>query len=678
MGFFIQPQPHAAIPWSPQFAQQFRERRGYELAPLLPALFAEAGPRTQRVRCDFWSLVGELVSTAYFQQIQTWCHQHKMASTGHLLWEEQLAAHVPYYGDFFACARFLDIPGIDCLTSYPPSVQWHIAKMIGSIAHLYGHEKTMSETSDFSQRYRAADDKRPVDPVPPEWIRGTNNLLYLAGINTTTSYYGWQDLDTPQQRAMNDYIGRLGVMLTGGRHVCDLGMLYPIHTLWAHHIPATGGATASPEATAVDEAFRDLSRRLFAAQRDFDYLDAGSVDRAETRDGALRIANTDYRVLLLPRVEVLPQKTAEKMAELFRHGGTVIAVGTIPRASTQDFPSEAVTRLATEVFGQEAATDPARVDALSVHHGSGGGTGIYLPPSSEVLLPNVLDAVLGPDFRSSASKSPLRYTHQQHEGRQVYFVINDSPEPAKERLTVCAGGAAELWRPLTGERSPWSVVPDSGGFSAGEVSFAPYEGLFLLLAEGKPRPRRAGPAELRAHTEITSLEQIAGRTVAPVARGPEHVTSTVGLDQAVRHNGRASQRIAATLAKTDTNSWCFPSFEYDKPLDLSPYQQLRFWSYVPPGQTSTNARLLVMLHEASGADYLLEAGRALNAPGWQQSRLWLTDFNLAGWTKDANGKLDLNQIAAVRIGWGGYFGQAGEQIVFHLGEVELAKVEVGK
>jgi len=44
----------------------------------------------------------------------------------------------------------------------------------------------------------------------------------------------------------------------------------------------------------------------------------------------------------------------------------------------------------------------------------------------------------------------------------------------------------------------------------------------------------------------------------------------------------------------------------------------------------------------------------------------LNRFKLAGWSRDANARLDRSQITEIRIGWGGYFGTEGEQVVFGL------------
>ncbi|MCB1128162.1 MAG: hypothetical protein KDM81_16835, partial [Verrucomicrobiae bacterium] len=86
MSMFFQRMPWRPLPWSAELPAEFRRRRGYDLAPLLPdLLLAEAGPDAARHRHDFWQTIGELVSENYFGQIETACRTLGLPSGGHLL-----------------------------------------------------------------------------------------------------------------------------------------------------------------------------------------------------------------------------------------------------------------------------------------------------------------------------------------------------------------------------------------------------------------------------------------------------------------------------------------------------------------------------------------------------------------------------------------------------------------
>jgi hypothetical protein len=448
MSVFLRPQPHPVVPWSPDLPARFREQTGRDLIPLLPALFADAGPESQRARCEFWRVVGEMVSDAYFGQIQNWCRAHGIASTGHLLWEEDLAYHVGFYGNFYRCVERLDIPGIDCLTSKPATVPFHIAKLISSIAHLHGCSKTMTETSDHIQHYRPPGDTRPREPVSAAEIRGTCNLLYVCGINTTTSYYSWEGLTVEEQRAVNQYVGRLGVMLTGGTHVCDVAVLYPTESLWAHFVPAPSGATNSPELAAIDRTYREVSSVLFRSQLDYVYLDSSALRLAKLSGNRLDVADERYRVLVLPRVDTLPLDVYQKVAEFWRGGGIVIAVGSLPQNTPSEFPGEEMLRLTKELFGD--AGEPKQGD-LPVNRNARGGASVFLPSGQEPSVSTTIRSLLDSDCTVSTPGSPLRYVHRRFAGREIYFFINDSASEIEEEVTLRSAGTLELWNPNTGD-----------------------------------------------------------------------------------------------------------------------------------------------------------------------------------------------------------------------------------
>ncbi len=120
---------------------------------------------------------------------------------------------------------------------------------------------------------------------------------------------------------------------------------------------------------------------------------------------------------------------------------------------------------------------------------------------------------------------------------------------------------------------------------------------------------------------------------------------------------------AITKSKVDTH--LFAQFHYAEPLDLSAAECLGIETWVPEGQKTPN-QLLVIVREEGGGDFLANTGRSLGAPGRERSIIPLRQFQLAGWSKgkDADGEFDLKRISEIRIGWGGYFGQEGEEVQF--------------
>lgn len=652
MSRFFQAMPYRVLPWSANLPVEFQRRRGYALEPAIPALIADTDG-CQKTRHDFWLTVGELVSENYFGQIQGWCRQHGLASGGHLLLEEPIVDHVALYGDFFRCVRRLSAPSIDCLTSIPAHVPWQIARLISSAAELNGSTVTMCETSDHVQRYRRSGDKRPVRVVTEDEIRGTCNRLILGGINTITSYYSFSGLTSAQLRRLNLWVGRCCTMLKRGHQVSDIAVVYPIESLWPKFRPARKGATDSASALKLQGIFNRASDSLYNARRDFTYVDSKTLAEAKVADGSLVHRDLKWRVVVLPGVDTLPMAAWQNLERFWREGGIVISLGALPQNSEREFPSADVQALCEDILPQS--------DMPNVRASDSGGVGIFLPDGSDGLLPIVLDGLLEPDVRTASRRSPIRATHRHIDDHEVYFVINDSGDVCEDRLTFASSGTGELWAPATGERRAISTG------QAVDVRLEPYGGVFLRFAAAR-KPKRLAPrgAALPGLT-ITSL---------PPAE------PTVGKGQFVRANvarqpeGEANWRAVGTLTKSDVDTHLFLSFDYPPVLDLSTAHSLVFDTWVPRGQ-QTPVQLLVILGEKGGAHYIAHSNRPLGSPGHVRSFVPLDSFRLAGWSKDPKGRLDLDDIVSVKIGWGGYFGQAGEVIEFAVALPQAAGLDVG-
>jgi hypothetical protein len=635
MSLWMRPMPYRVLPWSLNIEKAFKRRRGHDLLPLLPALVAEAGPAGAKARYDFWNTVGELVSENYFGQIQTWCRKHKLASGGHLLMEESLVGHVPLYGDFFRCARRLDAPSIDCLTSIPADVQWPIARLISSIADLEERPVTMCEVSDHSQRYRPKGDTRPIRIVTEDEIRGTCNRLIWGGINTLTSYYAFKDLTDEQLRRLNTHIGRCQTLLRGGHQVTDLAVLYPIESVWTKFIPAYHGATSEPGARRVESVFDGVSSALYGANRDFTYVDSRALCDATVKGDVLKHNDLKWRVLVLPDTDTLPLEAWETVAKFWRKGGAVVAVGALPANSEKELPSARVQAFARELFG--AGEMPG------VTTNRAGGAAVLLPTGMVGLVPQVVDSLVGRDASCSDAKSPVKVTHRRVDGHEVYFAINDSDAPWSGELRFCGGGVSERWDPATGAMAPLAdgaKVP---------LQLGPY-GAMLFRAKEIAAPARLGGASASGLTMSAEPLPAAKVTIG----GGQYVRSELSGDDAT------GWRAKGTLTKGGVDTHQFMSFTYGEPPALVQAAGLAIDSVVPEGQR-TAAELLVFVVTKDGGNYIASTGRFLNAPGTARAYVLLSQFKPFGKT---SGALDLTQVAAIRVGWGGYFGAEGERIAF--------------
>jgi hypothetical protein len=650
MSAFLTPMPYRVLPWSQDFEKEFRKRRGYALSPWLPLLMGEGGPQGMKTRYDFWQTVGELVAQNYFGLIQKWCAKHNIPSGGHALFEENLLMQVASYGDFFRCIRRLDAPSIDCLTSLPPDVPWYIARLLASAGDLTGKRLVMSETSDHAQHYRPPNDKRPIRVVTEEEMRGTFNRQLVGGVNCFTSYYSYQGLADEQIRRLNEYVGRCCLLLREPMHrAANIALVYPTESLWVRFKPSSHYTRDSVEAQQVADTYRHTAEALYTHAQDFSIMDAQALIEAKVEGDKLQHGALSWNVVVLPQVDTLPMAAWVKLAGFVKSGGVVISLGQLPTNSEKEFPSTQVGRLTREMFGENNGEPRVQANARN-------GAGIFLPPGTEGLLPRILEKIQPPLLAIKEKNSPLRMAHRRTLFKHDFFVINDSAQPWKGSVGVILEGRhssglvkSEIWNPTSAKIEP---IADENNIP---INLGPYESLLLRL----PTMNASRHAVLKTGN-LPGLTMKPIPSAEPMVTGGEFVKKSVAADTSRKG---VAWRAIGDITKSNVDTHLFTRLMYPQGAQLEGAEFVVLDSWVPKGQTSS-AQVLVILHEKGGGDYLASSGRALGVPGFNRSYIPIHRFTLAGWTKDANQKLDLAEVTEIRIGWGGYFGVQGERVEF--------------
>ena len=451
-----------AVPWTRDYLDYFETEKGYGLEPHLYALFFSQSEEACYIRQDYYDTLTRRYAASFYGQVQDWCRDHGIASSGHLLLEENILDHVAVHGSLFAAIRKMDLPGIDMLTSDPVGMleggsfmgaSFMAVKQVTSVAHLTGCERVHSESSDWEQRNQGAF-------ASLAQRKGQANLQFVLGVNQITSYFGWNEFDAEEQRSYHDYVARLSCLLTGGQHICDVAVLYPVRTLWSHYLPPLEPIPSWLDRPARSEWELTLSgdypalvRTLLSNQIDLDIIDEEAIVTGEIRDGALRVAGEAYRVLVLPPVDTLSLATVLALADFCRAGGQVFFTASPP---TMAESAERTPSLQTELVAMLADGEACR----------------------QVVLEDVAREVrsaLAPDLALSSHNPRVLYTHRLLEGRHVYFVINNAPDAVALDVSLREPGPYTLYRPLTGLSVPLNA-PVS-------LELGTFEGAFIVSGE---------------------------------------------------------------------------------------------------------------------------------------------------------------------------------------------------
>lgn len=463
--------------WSDRIAEEFRKRKGYDLAPELPALFLDVGPRTPKVRLDYRDVMVSLSEEGYFRPIFQWHSDRGMLyGCDH----GGRGSNVVEFGDYFRTQRWTLGPGNDSPGLEPSIIRKN--KVNSSIAHLYERPRVWLE-GFYGSGWGTTTTDLTANTVK-NFVAGAN-LLALHGLYYST-HGGWWEWAPPcnyfrmpywpHTAIYLRYCERLSYLLSQGVHRCDVAVMYPVAPMEA----GMNGRQSSDAAFSIgDELFGPAGRAT-----DFDFMDFESLARTVIADRQLNVAGETYRALVLPSMAAVRYSTMQKTLEFFRAGGLVIAVGALPAASDRAGREDPeLDMMVKEVFGV-TAREAAMTRGRRVERNVAGGAGWLLREPADV--PGVISDAFPRDFALVDPAGGGRHCqalHRKAGPRDVYMVLGT---PKNSECFFRAKGKVELWDPWTGSVRPLYGVSVGRDGTRVKMPLEDYEAQLVVFSPGAP------------------------------------------------------------------------------------------------------------------------------------------------------------------------------------------------
>ncbi len=456
--------------WNDEFAAIFKKRKGYELLPELPNLFADLGPRSYKIRMDYNDLMVSLSEDGFFKPVYNWHN-----SRGMLFGCDHggRGKDVTEFGDYFRTQRWMSGPGCD-----QPGLDRDIVKnkVASSITHLYERPRTWLEGFHSSDWGTSSEEVANATFV--NFAMG-QNLLSLHGLYYTThgSWWEWAAPDNhfrqPYWQNMGSFLQcteRLSYVLSQGHHRCDVAMIYPV-------VPTEANLNGKES---TNTAFA-IAKDLYPNGIDFDFMDFESLNRSKIQNKELNVSGEIYKILLLPSLSAVRYSTIEKALEFFRAGGIVLAVGALPEASERiGGNDEKLQSMIREMFG---TTFAEKHDAATIYFqkSKAGGSGMFVhnPLEAKKLIGNLIQ----PDFKVLSGDPVKGILHRKLGNRDLYFVYGVS------KNTECffrAKGKVELWNPWNGTTQPLKTLSVSETGTTLRLPLEKNEPQLIVFTPGKP------------------------------------------------------------------------------------------------------------------------------------------------------------------------------------------------
>lgn len=342
---------NTAYPWSRDLRNIFLKRYGYDLLERLPEIFFQVdGKPISQAKFHYHDCVTSMFVDAFIKQIGDWCDKNNIEHTGHLLLEDSLSSQTSVVGSCMRSYEYMQAPGMDLLTEH--SDIYDTAKQVSSAARQFDRKWRLTETYgctgwDFPfLGHKALGDWQAALGINLRcqhlsWytMLGEAKRDYPAGIFYQSPW--WQ-----QYSKVEDYFGRINVVMTQGKEVRDLLVIHPVESMWPLAIKQW---RQMPETRKLDKMFVDVRNSLLQANIDFDYGDEDILSRhtsiIEGKEPKFKVAKASYKAIIVPELITMRSSTLKLLKDFHQAGGKVIFAGK-PAEYVDALPSEEVANFA--------------------------------------------------------------------------------------------------------------------------------------------------------------------------------------------------------------------------------------------------------------------------------------------------------------------------------------------
>ena len=498
-------QAERSLPWFHGMRDVFRARYGYDIADHIPSLLGNEGDY-RRIRSDYWHLMSGRLEEVYYRQASGWCRENGLKLTGHVSGEELFRHSMLFFGDFYNCIRWLDIPGIDSIIPQlnHESDHYMVAAKCGSSAiRELGRERLLCETYTGSGW-----------DLSPELMKIIFDKLALGGVNLLQymgAYYsvggfrkalpgsyppshGDQNPFWPFYRQYGDYVARICQSLALSEATAKVAVLHPVTTAyceWAGYSEDLArGVPGPPAFEMTQQAFLAATNLLLELGIDYDYLFEDVLRSADTTDGAIRTSAAAYELLIVPNVTCLTKSCAEKLAEFLDGGGRTLFINSLPEWTDGD--AELLQRISAHL-GNLSAHEPNGI-AWAGHesgtrcHSEGHISWIVsgdMTPGQRAPVRATLGDLIPAEFRALPLLPPgVRASRRQIGADPLVFVFNQSGNAVSIPLPADVNTVLD---PETGDAGP----------VAGILDLAPRQSVILTRTNATMRASALSAPEFR-------------------------------------------------------------------------------------------------------------------------------------------------------------------------------------
>jgi len=333
--------------WTPDFLNEFKKRRGYDLSPYIKYLVSnEESEIAGRIKSDYRETLNELILNRFTKDFTNWAHSKNSKNTnqahgspGNLL-DLYAAVDIPE-SETFGRSIF-EIPGLKRDTSdiqKSDMPDFNMLKFASSAANVTGKKLTSNETFTWLTEHFKTSWSQAKPEVEQVFLSGINHVFYHGTTYTPADvpFPGWlfyasvnfvpENSLWPHLKGLNSYIERTQSVLQSGKSDNELLMYWPVYDQWT----SPKGKDVTFKVHNVEKwlvptpMYRNLNT-LSKMGYSLDMISDKMIGESKSENQKIQFSKegSAYQVLIIPELTYLPESTLKNILDLAQNGASII------------------------------------------------------------------------------------------------------------------------------------------------------------------------------------------------------------------------------------------------------------------------------------------------------------------------------------------------------------------
>ena len=489
--------------WTPNFFQDFKLLRGYDVKPYLKYLVSNvADSITTKIKCDYRETINDLLLQNFAHQFTKWANDKRSKNTneshgspGNIL-DLYAAVDIPET-ETFGSSKF-DIPGIrrdaaDVRNVDPDPI---MLKFASSAAHVMGKPFVSSETFTWLTEHFKTSWSQCKPELEQTLLAGVNHVFYHGTTYSPSnvSWPGWLFYASvnfvptnslwPHIAGLNDYVTRCQSILQAGNADNEILAYWPVYDQWSN----AKGLDMTFKVHNVDEWLHptDFYKNVNSLQNrgySIDFVSDKMLSEAIVKNNEIKITEkgAKYKVLLVSKSKYMPIATFKNLIVLASKGMTVIL---------QDFPSQLPGMQLQENANQQLSELIKGLNVTTINN----DVKEAIVGTGRIVIANNVEK--GLEYinlkRETLTDLGLKFIRRDVNGDKFYYIVNHTTKTINQDITLnVTCNSVLILNPLNGETGV-AKYTKQGNTTMVKIQLQPGETLFVKASlnwvNDKPYP----------------------------------------------------------------------------------------------------------------------------------------------------------------------------------------------